>query len=136
MANSEHLVKLKEGVAAWNGWRKASPGTLPDLSGVNVSGANLEGFNLVETDLCGTDLTAANLRGVDVSGANVGGTTFQNVDLASAKGLDVVNHFGRSAVSISTLYRSHGRIPESFLRGCRVPDDYISSLLPDKLAGQ
>ena len=58
-------------------------------------------------------------------GANVGGTTFQNVDLSSAKGLEVVNHFGRSAVSISTLYRSHGKIPESFLRGCRVPDEYI-----------
>jgi hypothetical protein len=42
--------------------------------------------------------------------------------------LEVVNHFGQSAVSISTLYRSHGRIPESFLRGCRVPDEYISYL--------
>jgi TIR domain/Pentapeptide repeats (8 copies) len=126
VANPEHLAKVKEGVAAWNGWRRASPGTLPDLSGVNLSGANLEGFILVGTDLRGSDLSAANLRGVDVSGANVGGTIFQNVDLSSVTGLDVVNHFGRSAVSISTLYRSHGRIPDSFLRGCRVPDDYIS----------
>lgn len=126
MANREHLAKLKAGVEAWNAWRMASPGTFPDLSGVNLCGANLEGFNLVETDLRGSDLTAANLRGVDVSGANVGGTTFQNVDLSSVNGLDVVNHFGRSAVGISTLYRSHGRIPDSFLRGCRVPDDYIS----------
>jgi hypothetical protein len=116
---------LKEGVEAWNARRRASPGTLPDLTGVNLSGANLEGFNLVKTDLRESDLTAANLRSVDVSGANVGGTTFQNVDLSSAKGLEVVNHFGRSAVSISTLYRSHGKIPESFLRGCRVPDEYI-----------
>ena len=128
MANPEHLAKLKEGVEAWNAWRRVSPGTLPDLSAVNLRGANLEGFNLLEADLRGSNLTAANLRGVDVSGAKVGGTTFQNVDLSSVKGLEVVNHFGQSAVSISTLYRSHGRIPESFLRGCRVPDEYISYL--------
>jgi hypothetical protein len=113
-------------VEAWNAWRKASPGTLPDLSTLNLSGANLEGFNLVETDLRESDLTAANLRGVDISGARVGGTTFQNVDLSSVKGLELVNHFGRSAVGISTVYRSQGKIPESFLRGCRVPDEYIS----------
>ena len=126
MGNPEHLAKLKEGVEAWNAWRRSSPGTLPDLSEVNLTGANLEGFNLAETNLRGSDLTAANLRGIEASGANVGGTTIQNVDLGSVKGLEVVNHFGRSAVSISTLYRSHGKIPESFLRGCRVPDDYIS----------
>jgi len=128
VANPEHLAKLKEGVEGWNAWRRVYPRTFPDLSGVNLSGTDLAGFNLVETDLRGSDLTAANLRGVDVSRANVGGTTFQNVDLSSVKGLEVVNHFGRSAVSISTLYRSRGNIPESFLRGCRAPDEYISYL--------
>lgn len=125
MANAEHVATLKEGMEAWNAWRRASPGTPPDLSDLNLSGVNLEGFNLVETDLRGSDLTAANLRGVDISGAKVGGTTFQNVDLSTTKGLEIVNHFARSAVSISTVYRSHGKIPESFLRGCRVPGDYI-----------
>jgi len=92
VANLEHLGKGKEGVEAWNAWRRVSPGTLPDLTAVNLRGANLEGFNLVETELRGSDLTAANLRCVDVSGANVGGgTTFQNVDLSSVKGLEVVN---------------------------------------------
>ena len=121
-----HLATLKEGVEAWNAWRTVSPGTHPDLSGVNLRGANLEGFNLVGTDLRGSDLTGANLRGVDVSGAIVGGTTFQNVDLSSVTGLEDVTHSGQSAVSLSTYYRSHGKIPESFLRGCRVPDEYIS----------
>jgi hypothetical protein len=31
-----------------------------------------------------------------------------------------------SEISISTLYRSHGRIPEVFLRGCGVPEDFIT----------
>jgi len=126
VANAEHLAKLKAGVEAWNAWRRASPGILPDLSGVNLRGANLEGFNLARTDLRGSDLTGANLRGVNVSGATVGGTTFQNVDLSSVTGLEDINHSGQSAVSLSTYYRSHGKIPESFLRGCRVPDEYIS----------
>jgi hypothetical protein len=126
VANPEHLANLEKGVEAWNAWRSVFPRTLPDLSRVKLCGANLEGFNLTETDLRETNLTSANLRGVNLWGANVGGTTFQNVDLSSVSGLEALNHFSQSAVSISTLYRSHGNISESFLRGCGVSDEYIS----------
>ena len=36
MANPEHLAKLKQGVDAWNQWRKENPDTKVDLSGADV----------------------------------------------------------------------------------------------------
>ena len=29
MANEEHLARLKQGVEAWNQWREANPGSVP-----------------------------------------------------------------------------------------------------------
>jgi hypothetical protein len=46
------------------------------------------------------------------------------------KGIDTVLHHGPSTIRIDTLYKSQGRIPESFLRGAGVPDDVIEHLLP------
>ena len=43
MANPEHLAKLKEGVEAWNKWRKDNPKIKRDLTEANFTGAgNLE----------------------------------------------------------------------------------------------
>jgi hypothetical protein len=43
-----------------------------------------------------------------------------------------VQHRGPSTIDIDTLYRSHGKIPEAFLRGCGLPDsliEYLPSLI-------
>src|SRR5205085_2129235 len=40
-------------------------------------------------------------------------------------GLETVQHRGPSEISISTIYRSQGNIPEVFLRGAGVPDNFI-----------
>ena len=34
-------------------------------------------------------------------------------------------HYGPSTIGIDTIYKSHGNIPEVFLRGCGVPDTFI-----------
>jgi hypothetical protein len=36
-----------------------------------------------------------------------------------------VEHWGPSIIGIDTLYRSHGNIPEVFLRGTGVSEDFI-----------
>lgn len=54
------------------------------------------------------------------------GTVFADVDLGPVRGLDGVYHLGPSVISIDTIYRSWGNIPESFLRGCGVPDTFIA----------
>lgn len=102
-----------------------------DFSEANLSGAILMATDLYKANLRGTTLLGAtflgtNLFRVDLSQANVGLTTFAEVDLSTVKGLDTVIHHGPSEISISTLYRSQGTIPEIFLRGIGIPDTFIT----------
>jgi hypothetical protein len=77
--------------------------------------------NLVDTYFLGT-----NLKDADFTFAHVGNTVFSNVDLSVAKGLDEVKHYGPSHIGIDSMYRSGGKLPQRFLRGCGVPDDLIA----------
>lgn len=181
MANQEHLEILKQGVKAWNQWRKEHPEIQPDLRdadlrNVNLHGANLENADLRETNLSGANLSEAklfrgdlsmanfvgadlsnaflwevefstadlsgsnfsgasflnaefsnvNLEGADLTGAYLYYTIFIGVDLRTVKGLDTVIHDGPSQIDISTIYHSHGNIPESFLRGAGIDDTFIT----------
>jgi hypothetical protein len=94
-----------------------------NLFAASLCKANLSQANLVHSDLSRADLTYA-----DFSGAWTSSTIFGNVDLSVVKGLEKVHHLGPSFVDISTLYRSGGKIPESFLRGCGVPESLIEYL--------
>lgn len=105
MANTEQLKILNEGVKGWNQWR-AEHRVEVDLFRVNLSDANLSGADLTKTSLGWTVLTAVDLRGV--------------------KGLEEVKHQGPSSIGIDTIYRSKGKIPEVFLRGAGIPDNFIT----------
>jgi hypothetical protein len=106
------------------------------LKGANLSGADLGGADLSDADLSGTDLSgasliAANLRGANLDDANLSGastavTLFNDLDLSTARGLTDVRHVAPSTIGIDTIYRSGGKLPESFLRGCGVPDNFIT----------
>ena len=119
-----------------------------NLSGANLSGADLSGANLSEANLSGANLSAGQpqrgrpqrgqpqrgqpQRGQPQRGrpqsvrisdsASCWATVFANVDLSEVKGLDSVRHAGPSTIGIDTLFRSKGKIPEAFLRGCGVPE--------------
>src|SRR6266571_1622468 len=123
MADLEHLELLKQGVTTWNLWRKEQPDlsdadlSAADLSYVNLSATNLRGANLYTARLTGANLRRANLREAalnrtDLSGAKLGGTHFANVDLRQVTGLDTITHLAPSHISIATIYRSQGHIPE------------------------
>jgi hypothetical protein len=89
MANSEHLAKLKEGVEAWNDWRKANAEIAPDLSRANLCGAKLSGVNspkidLGQADLSGGDLSDADLRWANLAGANLGAASLREANLLGA----------------------------------------------------
>jgi uncharacterized protein YjbI with pentapeptide repeats len=111
---------------------------LSNLSGANFREAHLEGANLRETNLREANLNSAqlymaNLNGSDLSGANFDGanislTIFGNVDLSTVKGLDKVEHDGPSTIGIDTIIRSHGKIPEIFLRNAGIPDSIIEAI--------
>lgn len=110
------------------------------LRGADLSNAQLRAANLLYADLRDAKLNGADLRSADLRGANLtnaslseanfkqaycAGTIFANVDLSTVKDLETVRHRGPSFVSVDTLYRSRGMIPEAFLRGCGVPPDFI-----------
>jgi hypothetical protein len=155
MANPDELKILIEGVAVWNKWIEESFRVNPDLSGANLSGyklnyinlssANLTGANFNKAELLGAKfdraiLDRANLYGALLQMASfvwarlddtkfgnavMGGTVFGFNDFSQTIGLDSVRHNGPSAISIDSLYKSRGNIPEVFLRGCGVPDEFI-----------
>jgi hypothetical protein len=101
-----------------------------DLRMSNLQHADFSWADLREADLSGALLAGATLResklsGVDLSRCSIGWSTFMNVNLSCAKGIESLKHRGPSSIGINTIYRSKGKIPESFLRGCGVPDSFI-----------
>ncbi|HYP25820.1 MAG TPA: toll/interleukin-1 receptor domain-containing protein, partial [Blastocatellia bacterium] len=102
-----------------------------DLSGADLTGADLSGAYLIDANLTGANLSRAEFNSANLELANFTGTIFDstalaNVDLGTAKGLNSARHYGPSSIGIDTLYKSGGNIPEVFLRGCGVPDEFIT----------
>lgn len=105
------------------------------LSGADLSGANLNGANARLATLIGAILGYATLGNADLSRALVyradlnhavlGWTTLNGLDLSEVNGLGTVIHRGPSYISIDTLYKSRGKIPETFLSGAGVPDEFL-----------
>jgi hypothetical protein len=100
--------------------------TATSLSGANLAFADLRGADLSRTYLGLANLSRADLRGADLTNAELDNTTFADNDLSEVKGLETIDHIGPSSIGVDTLYKSAGRIPEAFLRGCGVPDDFIA----------
>jgi uncharacterized protein YjbI with pentapeptide repeats len=84
MANSEHLAKLKEGVASWNLWRSANCLIRPDLSHADVGRIDCEGANLSEVDFSFADLSGSNLSRADLHSAVLSHTDLEQARLANA----------------------------------------------------
>jgi uncharacterized protein YjbI with pentapeptide repeats len=111
------------------------------LSAADLTEANLDQTDLMSADLTVATLSRANLRGANLAMANLGfanvsgaefagalaaQTRFASMDLSNAKGLDEMRHSGPSTIGIDTIYKSGGKIPEVFLRGAGVPDNFIA----------
>jgi uncharacterized protein YjbI with pentapeptide repeats len=92
----------------------------------SFSGANLSGANLTEAKAFGASFDHAGLETSNMSRIDLHATSFGDNDLSTVKGLDCVEHSGPCSIGIDTIYRSKGNIPESFLRGCGVPDEFIT----------
>jgi hypothetical protein len=92
-----------------------------DLRGADVSGAKLSGASL-----SGANLSGANIRGANFRRARMYHTILASLDLRSVNGLKSVIHSGPSFIDIDTIYKSNGEIPEVFLRGAGVPEEFIT----------
>jgi hypothetical protein len=101
------------------------------LRGARFAGANLSFAHLNDADLRGayinnTDFKGARLSGADFTDVVLGFASFTDNDLSQVKGLDAIKHEYPSSIGIDTIYKSKGNIPEVFLRGCGVPEDFIT----------
>ena len=97
-----------------------------DFRGADLSGANLNGAVLYGSDLTRANLSFSKLHGTNFSGARMGLTLLAHVNLQQSVGLTEVRHHAPSMIGIDTLYQSKGEIPEIFLRGAGVPDQFIT----------
>jgi hypothetical protein len=91
MADEEQLRILKQGVEAWNAWRRELAGEearidldLADLGLADLHGANLHGAKLHEADLSWANLREANLYWAYLSEANLYGANLQWATLHGA----------------------------------------------------
>jgi hypothetical protein len=96
------------------------------LHGAQLSGAVLVGANLRRVGLGRAFLNGADLQRADLTGAEFGYTACNDVDLSTVKGLDTAKHAAPSSIGIDSIYRSNGKIPEIFLRGAGVPENFIA----------
>ena len=99
-----------------------------DLSGADLTEANLSGADLTKADLTDATLIRTNLSGANLTEARIGRTFFDDTDLRPAHGLETCVHLGPSSIGIKAITKSHGVIPEIFLRGVGVPDTFITSV--------
>jgi len=110
MADQSHLDVLKEGVEAWNAWRRRNPSMHPDLSGANLRGASLFMAYLSETDLSGADLSKANLERANLRGANLRGAKLNgaNLERANLRGANLTEvYFSKAHLTEAHLTEAH-----------------------------
>ena len=80
----QQTLLLKEGINAWNLWRKKYPDVRPDLRGANLRGADLAGADLREADLSGAILMGADLYKANLSAARLAKAKLASADLSRA----------------------------------------------------
>ena len=98
-----------------------------ELSNVNFRDANLTRAGLRSTNLTraffgGANLSITYLEGANLTKAILSSTTFASNNLSETLGLETVEHYGPSFISIDTIRMSKGKIPTDFLRGCGLSD--------------
>jgi TIR domain/Pentapeptide repeats (8 copies) len=102
-----------------------------NLREANFLRAELKQADLPRADLRGANLMATNLYGSAFAGADLTGvklylTNFGNNDLSEVMGLETAHHGAPSTIGIDTIYKSNGKLPEVFLRGAGVPEEFIT----------
>ncbi len=85
MANPEHLAILREGVKAWNRWRRRNRRVAPDLRRAYLNRAVLDGVDFSNADLNRAHLNGAHLIGASFNGADLFMTELRGADLRRAQ---------------------------------------------------
>jgi len=98
------------------------------LGSTDLSEAHLSDANLSDAYLTYVNFRGANLGHTIFGGAKFSYNALDNIDLSETQGLEEVVHGGPSSIGLDTIIRSKGNIPQAFLEGCGVPDNWITFL--------
>ncbi len=101
-----------------------------NFTGANFTGADMRGAFLERAILRNAVFSGTNLLDASFDGAELGNTLFDAVDLSRVRGLERAVHVRPSAITLSTIARSGGRIPQPFLAGAcaDMPGDVFQRL--------
>src|SRR3954453_14551131 len=83
MASKKHVARLRQGVEAWNQWRRENPTIRPDLSRAVLIRAHLCGADLRRTNLIDANLSHADLCGAQMAGVSLRKATLRGAELVS-----------------------------------------------------
>src|SRR6266536_5110922 len=109
MANQEHLNILKQGVKAWNEWRKQHYKFVADLTNIPDE---LKGANLSEVNFMNTNLDWTNLWQSDLSKANLSYTGFIRTNLQEAN----LNEADLSSATMAGAFLEEATLKKAILR--------------------
>jgi len=89
MTELKHKDLIKQGLEAWNQWRRDNPEVKPRLAAADLRRCELQAYDLHDAELVAAnleraDLEAANLAGADLRGANLQGANLNSADLSGA----------------------------------------------------
>jgi hypothetical protein len=96
------------------------------LSEARLDGADFTDATMSHSNLMSATFNNTRLRGADFGGSQLSETSFLDVDLSEVRGLEAVEHHGPSNIGMDTIYKSQGKIPEIFLRGAGVSEEFIA----------
>ena len=133
--NQKHYKLLKQGVVAWNAWRKQHPDIRPDLSEADLGKANLSSANLVSADLVSANLSSANLSRAnlgkanlwlaDLSYANLSSANLGSANLRSAN----LGNTDLSRVDLSRANLSRANLNNACLRSANLSEAHLWSTI-------
>lgn len=100
-----------------------------------MRGVVLNGANLKEAIFQYTELPDASFQGAHLEGAEFMRCVLTGVNLSEATGLDFIKFSGPNAIDLETI-RLSDVLPLTFLRGCGLPEPFITYLPSLKCAAQ
>lgn len=125
MAFEEHLRIIKQGVEAWNQWRK-DDSTIPNLCWSDLRGADLHGADLHDVDLKNSKLIGADLHGADLRGSILSDAYLSRADLRWAKMNGAyLTEADLTEANLSWAYLSGAALDEANLHGAELNGAYL-----------